>query len=125
MQATVGVTIPLFDWGASRSREAQAKLKLQQTENNKLLAERQFVQQFYTARTQAIAAASRIKQLGASITDAEINLSASLARYRAGEASIVEVTDAQNLLIAQRQSLYQAIFDYQTARARLLRTIGQ
>ncbi len=125
VQAGVGVTIPLFDRGASRSRETQAKLKLQQTENNRLLAERQFVQQFYAARTQAVAAASRIKQLGASITDAEINLSASLARYRAGEASIVEVTDAQNLLIAQRQTLYQAIFDYQTARARLLRAIGQ
>lgn len=125
VQANIGVTIPLFDWGASRSRETQAKLKLQQTENNKILAERQFVQQFHTARTQAISAASRIKQLGDSIKDAEMNLSASLARYRAGEATIVEVTDAQNLLIAQRQSLYQAIFDYQTARVRLLRAIGQ
>jgi len=125
VQAAVGVTIPLFDRGASRSRETQAKLKLQQTENNKILAERQFVQQFFAARTQAISAASRIKQLGDSIKDAEMNVSASLARYRAGEASIVEVTDAQNLLIAQRQSLYQAIFDYQTARARLLRAIGK
>ncbi len=124
-QASVGVSIPLFDRGASRSRETQAKLKLQQTENNKILAEREFVRQFFTARTQAVAAASRIKQLGASITDAEINLSASLARYRAGEASIVEVTDAQNLLIAQRQTLYQAVFEYQTARARLLRAIGK
>jgi outer membrane protein TolC len=125
VQATVGVSIPLFDWGASRSRERQAQLKIRQTENNKILAERQFVQQFYTARTQAVSAASRIRQLGDSIRDAETNLSASLARYRAGEATIVEVTDAQNLLIAQRQALYQAIFDYQTARARLLRAIGQ
>jgi outer membrane protein len=125
VQANVGVTIPLFDRGASKSRETQAKLRIQQTENNKILAERQFVQQFYTARTQAISAASRIKQLGDTIKDAETNLSASLARYRAGEATIVEVTDAQNLLITQRQSLYQAIFDYQTARARLLRAIGQ
>jgi outer membrane protein len=125
VQANVGVTIPLFDRGASRSRETQAKLKIEQTENNKLLAERQFAQQFYAARTQALGAAARIKQLGESIKDAEINLSTSLARYRAGEASIVEVTDAQNLLIAQRQALYQAIFDYQTARARLLRAIGQ
>lgn len=125
VQATIGVTIPIFDWGASKSRETQARLKIQQTENNKALAERQFVQQFYAARTQAISAASRIKQLGDSIRDAEANLSASLARYRAGEATIVEVTDAQNLLITLRQALYQAIFDYQTARARLLRAIGQ
>ena len=54
-----------------------------------------------------------------------MNLSASAARYNAGEASIVEVTDAQNTLIILRLALYQAIFDYQTARTRLLRAIGR
>lgn len=125
IQANVGVSIPLFDFGAIRSRQTQAQLKIKQTENTRQLAERQFAQEFYTARTQAVSAASRIRQLGDSIKDAEMNLSASLARYRAGEAAIVEVTDAQNLLITQKQSLYQAIFDYQTARARLLRAIGK
>ncbi len=124
-QVSVGVNLPLFDKGASRSRETQARLRLQQAENTRALAERQFVQAFYAARTQAISAASRIRQIAASITDAEKNVSASLARYQAGEASIIEITDAQNLLIALRQSLYQAIFDYQTARARLLRASGQ
>ncbi len=125
IQPTIGVSIPLFDRGASKSREAQARLRLQQAENNKLLATRQFAQIFFTARTQALSAASRIRQLGDSLKDAEANVSASLARYRAGEAAIVEVTDANNTLVLQRQALYQAIFDYQTARARLLRAIGQ
>ncbi len=124
-QVSVGLNFPLFDKGASRSRETQARLRLQQTENTRVLAQRQFVQAFYAARTQAVSAASRIRQIAASITDAEKNVSASLARYQAGEASIIEVTDAQNLLITLRGSLYQAIFDYQTARARLLRAIGQ
>lgn len=125
IQPNIGVSIPLFDWGASRSREAQARLRLQQAANNRQLAERQFAQAFFTARSQAQSAASRVRQIAASITDAELNVSASLARYRAGEASIVEVTDANNTLILQRLALYQAIFDYQTARARLLRAIGQ
>ncbi len=125
IQPNIGVSIPIFDWGASRSREAQARLRLQQAENNRQLAERQFAQAFFTARSQAQSAASRVRQIAASITDAELNVSASLARYRAGEASIVEVTDANNTLILQRLALYQAIFDYQTARARLLRAIGQ
>lgn len=124
VQAGVGVTIPIFDKGA-KSRETQAQLKIQQAENTRALAERQFVQAFHTARTQAIASRERIRQIGASITDAEQNLRASLARYQAGEAPISEVTDAQNLLVTQRQLLYQAIFDYQTARSRLLRAIGQ
>ncbi len=123
--AQIGVSLPLFDRGASRSRETQARLRIQQTQNSRALAERQFAQAFFTARAQAISAEIRIKQIGASIADAEQNVSASLARYRAGEASIVEVTDAQNTLITLRLALYQAIFDYQTARSRLLRAIGK
>jgi outer membrane protein TolC len=125
VQVNVGVTIPLVDWGDSKSRETQAKLKVKQAENARQLAERQFVQDFYTARTQTISARSRIKQLAETITSAEQILNASVARYRAGEAPITEITDAQNALITQRLALYQALFDYQTARSHLLRAIGQ
>lgn len=125
IQATVGFTIPVFDWGASRSRETQAKLRLQQAENLRLLAERQFALDFFSARSQALSAQERIRLLAISIRDAESNVNASLARYRAGEAPINEVVDAQNLLIAQRQALYKAIFDYQTAKSRLARASGR
>ncbi len=123
--AQIGVSLPVFDRGVSRSRETQARLRIQQTQNSRALAERQFAQAFFTARAQAVSAAERIKQIGASIADAEQNVTASVARYRAGEAAIVEVTDANNTLITLRLALYQAIFDYQTARARLLRAVGQ
>ena len=125
VQVTVGVNIPIFDAGAAKSRETQARLKAQQSENERELAARQFRNDFFAAKAQAESAAIRIKQIGATIADAEQNLSASLARYRAGEAPIIEVTDAQNLLVTQRQALYKAIFDYQSARAHLLRAIGQ
>jgi outer membrane protein len=125
VQLNVGVTIPIFDWGAARSRETQAGLRVQLADNARALAERQFAQAFFTARTQAIAARTRITQIAASIIDAENNVSASTARYRAGEASILEVTEAQNTLVTQKTALYQAIFDYQTARSRLMRAAGQ
>lgn len=125
MQVNIGISIPLFDWGASRARQKQAELRVQQSENNRLLAMRQFAQAFFSAKTQAESAALRIRQLAESIRDAEANVNASLARYQAGEASIIEVIDAQNTLIGQKQALYQAIFDYQIARSRLLRAVGQ
>ena len=125
IQANVGVTIPLFDRGGSKSREAQAKLKLQQAENAKKLAEKQYLQAFFSARTQGLSAALRVRQIAAGIKDAEANVAASTARYQAGEAIINEVFDAQNILIAQHQAFYQAIFDYQTARSKLLRAIGK
>ena len=125
IQATIGFTIPIFDWGANRSRETQSRLKLQVAENARSIAERQFTQVFFIARTLAVSARARIIQLRSSIADAESNLTASTARYRAGEAPINEVVDAQNLLITQRQALYKAIFDYQTAKSHLARAVGQ
>jgi outer membrane protein TolC len=125
VQAVVGLTIPIFDWGASSSRLAQAKFRVQLAENARLIAERQFAQAFYTARTQALAAQEGITQLRQSIADAETNVTTSTARYRAGEATITEVVDAQNLLVTQLQALYQALFDYQTAKSRLARAAGR
>jgi outer membrane protein TolC len=123
--ASVSVTIPLFDWGASKSREQQARLRARSLESERNLAVRSFTQQFYAVRAQALAAASRYQLLSASVADAERNVQASISRYRAGEAPIIEVTDAQSTLASQRAALYQALFDYQQARARLLQVTAQ
>lgn len=123
--ASVGVAIPLFDGGASRSRERQARLRAEAAESARTLAARTFAQEFYTARAQALAAVTRIRLASSGIADAERNVEASIARYRAGEASIIEVTDAQSVLNAQRNALSQATFDYQSARSRLRRATGQ
>jgi outer membrane protein TolC len=125
ISASVGVSIPLFDWGARSSRIRQAELRAQSAASARIVAERTLAQSFYSARTQAITAVARIRLAGTSIADAEQNLAASLARYRAGEAQLIEVTDAQNTLIAQRTALYQALFDYQVARSRLRQATGQ
>jgi outer membrane protein len=123
--ATVGVTIPIWDWGASRSRELQARDRAALAESARLVALRSFEQQFYDARAQALAAATRIRLAIEGVATAERNLEVSIARYRAGEAPILEVTDAQTTLIAQRTAYYQALFDYQSARARLTQAAGQ
>ena len=125
VSAVLHLEIPIFDWGASRSRERQAAARLQIVENERAQAARGFVQQFNSARTQALSAATRIRLAAAGITLAQSNLDASIARYRAGEAQIVEVTDAQTTLAAQRLAFLQALFDYQVALARLRQAAGQ
>lgn len=117
--AAISFSVPIFDWGASRSRERQARLRAEVTENEQKIALRGFTQQFYAAQAQATSAAARISRAREGVLKAQDNLSASIARYRAGEAQIVEVTDAQTTLVEQRSALYQAIFDYQTAVGRL------
>ncbi len=125
VSAAFSLSIPIFDWGASRSRERQARLRAQIAENERTIALRGFTQQFYAAQAQVSSAATRIRLAGTGVTQAQSNLSASIARYRAGEAQIIEATDALTTLAAQRFALYQAIFDYQTALARLRQATGQ
>jgi len=93
-------------------------------ENERTLALRGFTQQFYAAQAQAASAAARINLAREGVTKAQDNVAASIARYRAGEAQIVEVTEAQTTLVEQRNALYQAIFDYRTALARLRQATG-
>jgi len=125
VSAAISLNVPIFDWGASRSRERQARLRVEVAENERTLASRGFTQQFYAAQAQAAGAAARINQARDAVMKAQDNVAASIARYRAGEAQIVEVTDAQTTLVEQRNALYQAIFDYQTALARLKQATGR
>lgn len=123
--ATVGLTIPIFDWGISKSHERQAQFRLQSFESSRKVAILGLNQQFNTSRALAQSAANRIRIAGAGVADAARNLEISLARYRAGEAQIIEVTDAQNIITTQRAALAQAIYDYQIALARLRQATGQ
>jgi outer membrane protein TolC len=125
VQATVSVTIPIFDWGVNRSRQRQAEYRLRSMDSARRLAQLNFNQQFAAARLQSLSAAERIGLARAGVADAERNLEISVARYRAGEAQVIEVTDAQNTLTGQRAALYQAVFDYQVALARLKQASGQ
>ena len=125
VSAAITFSIPIFDWGASRSRQSQARLRAELAENERTIALRGFTQQFFAARAQVESAAGRIALARQGIAKAQDNLAASIARYRAGEAPILEVTDAQTTLVEQRNALYQAIFDYQTALARLKQATGR
>jgi len=125
ISAAFSLSIPIFDWGASKSRERQARLRAQSAELVRLQAVRGFAEQFYAARAQLISAIARIRLARQGVDQAESNLRASIARYRSGEAQVIEVTDAQSTLVTQRQALYQSLFDYQIALSRLKQAAGQ
>src|SRR5438874_1993481 len=105
VSAAINLNIPIFDWGASRSKERQARLRVQIAENERTVAVRGFTQQFYAAQAQASTAAARVRLAGEAVRLAQTNLETSIARYRAGEAQIIEVTDASTTLVRQRLDL--------------------
>jgi len=123
--ATANVDFTIFDWGATRSRLRQAELRARGAELQRELTRRGLYLQFATARQEALTAADRIENARRAVADAERNVTISVARYRAGEAPILEATDAMATLAGQRLALEQALFDYQTARVRLREAAGE
>jgi outer membrane protein TolC len=123
--ATANLDVPIFDWGATRSRQRQAEFRARSAELQRQLTIRELYLQFATARQEAVTAAERIDNAGRAAADAERNVTVSVARYRAGEAPILEATDAQTMLATQRLALQQALYDYQIARGHLREAAGE
>lgn len=123
--AIVTLTIPLFDFGASRSRETQARLRAQSAEVQRENTLSQLRREFYTARATALSALARIRETQSGVDNALKNLMIILARYRAKKASITDVVDAQSAFVEARLANSQAIIDYRTSRIRLEPTLGQ
>jgi hypothetical protein len=101
--------------GASRSREQQAQLRIKSFESERRTGEAKSDATVLRGSRSALAAVSRYQFLSQSVTQAERNVQASIARYRSGEASIIEVTDYRVHSPRSALALYQAMFDYQQA----------
>jgi outer membrane protein TolC len=122
---TGNLVIPIFDWGIGAAKQRQAELKLQGARNQAVLARRTAEQEFNRAREEAFTAIRRVDNARAALDDAQRNLDISIARYRAGEAPILEVTDAMTTLATQRTNYNQALFDFEIARAHLQEAAGE
>jgi outer membrane protein TolC len=118
-QAIISLNIPVFNWGASRSRETQARLRAQSLEIERENTLRQLRADFYTARANALSALQRINQTRGAADALQQNVTLVFSRYRARKATILDVLDAQSSYAAARLAYYQAIADYRTARVRL------
>lgn len=122
---TANLAIPIFDWGAGHAKQRQAELRAKQAANQVVLAQRAADQQKVQAREQALAAVRRVDNARAALADARRNVDISIARYRAGEAPIIEVTDAETTLAQQRSAYQQALYDFEIARGQLLEALGR
>jgi len=123
--AVANLNFPIFDWGIGRARQRQAELKAQAAENQLAITRREVEQEFAAAHEEALTAIRRVDNARSAVTDAQRNVDISIARYRAGEAPILEVTDALTTLAQQRTNYQQALFDFEIARAHLQEAAGE
>ncbi len=118
-QAIISLNIPVFNWGASRSREAQAKLRAKSLDLQRESTLQQLRQEFYTARANALSAIERASVTRAATEATQKSLTLTFAAYRLKKGTILDVIDAQSNYADARLAYYQAIADYRTNRIRL------
>ena len=117
--AVMSLNVPVWNFGASRSRATQARLRARALELQRDNLTQQLRQEFYTERAAALSALARIKFAETAANAAQENLNLIFIRYRQNQAQITDVIDAQANYAATRLAYYQAIVDYRTARVRL------
>jgi outer membrane protein TolC len=123
--ATLGLKVNLFDGFASQAaRERSVKQRSRQHDALRL-AEQRAGLEVASARNDVTVAKERISVAKAAIKQGLENLRINQERYQERVGIASEVLDAQTLLTQAKTDYYRAIYDHQTATARLLNALGE
>jgi outer membrane protein TolC len=117
VQATV--TVPVWNWGATRSKVRQAELQRQQAELDLRFAQRQIDANASTYYLEAQAARTQIQALRSSADLAEESLRLTLLQYQAGEATALEVVTAQSTVNDARNAYDDGLARYRLAQGNI------
>ncbi len=121
---TVNLTVPIWDWGATRSRVQQAQARERQAQVGLTQAQRQTVSNLYSMYNEALTARGAVDELQRVADLAAESLRLINLRYQAGESSALEVVDAQNTLAQARIVADDAETRYRVALAELQTITG-
>jgi outer membrane protein TolC len=123
-QLSATLYLPIFTWGATRSRIRQAQLRQTQAQVELSAAQRQALADLQLFYSEATNAKNQIDVLRQSADLAAESLRLTNLRYRAGEASALEVVDAQNELTLARNNYDDGEVRYRVALANLQTLTG-
>jgi outer membrane protein TolC len=116
-QATLN--IPVWNWGATRSKIKQAELKRDQAKLDLTLAQRTLQGNVAALYAEAQGAQAQLASLSSTVDLARESLRLTLLRYQAGEATALEVVDAQNTLTQARNGNDDGLARYRVALSNL------
>jgi outer membrane protein TolC len=123
--AQAQLNVPLWTWGATTSRIKQAELRLQQARNELSLTRREFLTSLNSFYLEAAAASAQIGSLRESEELSAESLRLTLLRYQAGEATVLEVVDAQTTLALARNAHDDGVVRYRLSLANLQTLTGE
>ena len=122
--ATATLQLPIWNWGANRSKVKQADLRQQQARVELSFAQRQLLAKLQTLYKDAETARSELESLDKSAELAAESLRLTTLRYQAGESTVLEVVDAQNTLTLARNGFNDGQARFRVAMANLQTLTG-
>jgi outer membrane protein TolC len=116
--------IPIFSWGADRSKLKQAELRRDQAHVELTHAQRELLSHLRQFYLEAKTARSEMESLASSAEMAAESMRLTTMRYQAGESTVLEVVDAQNTLTQARDAYDDGQSRYRVAVANLQTLTG-
>jgi outer membrane protein TolC len=98
------VQIPIWNWGAVQSKIRQANVHREQARLELSFAEKKLLSDLNVLYDEADAASFQLQSLKRSAQFAADSLRLTTMRYQAGEATVLEVVDAQDTLTQARDA---------------------
>jgi len=122
--ATATLDIPIWNWGAGRSKVKSANLQRNQAKIELSFAQRKMVADLKALYSETQTARVELESLRQSADLAAESLRLTTLRYQAGEATVLEVVDAQNTLTTSQNALGDGQVRFRTAVANLQTLTG-
>lgn len=118
------IQVPIWNWGANRSKLKQATLRRDQASVELSFAQRQALSNLRAFYNEAEISRSELDSLHQSAELADESLRLTTMRYQAGESTVLEVVDAQNTRTMARNSFADGQARYRLAIATLQTLTG-
>ena len=122
--AAATLTVPLWNWGATQAKVRQAELARKQAQLELTTAQKTLLAQIQSLYAEARTSQSELDSLRDSASLAADSLRLTILRYQGGEATALEVVDAQNTLVAARNAYDDGGLRYHVALANLQTLTG-
>jgi outer membrane protein TolC len=122
--AVATLDLPIWNWGAGRSKLKSAHLQRNQAQVELSFAQRKMVADLKTLYSESQTTRSELESLRSSADLAAESLRLTTLRYQAGEATVLEVVDAQNTLTAAQNALGDGQVRFRVSMANLQTLTG-
>ncbi len=122
--ASVTLDIPVWDWFSTQHRVKQSEIRRDVAKVALTTTQRQLIARLDEAYSEAVAARDQLASLEASVSTAGESMRLTKLRYNGGEATVLEVVDAQSAFLMAENALEDGRVRYETARANLQTLTG-